>query len=161
MTRTDSLIAALTLLAALGSGLMAGLFLAFSVSVMPALGRRPAAEGVAAMQTINIAILNRLFLVAFFGTAMACALLVIVALTRSHNPAAYAVTGALLYLFGGLGVTIVCNVPRNQALARAEARDPRSLALWTDYLTIWTAWNHVRTAACLAAAAFLTVAYAQ
>lgn len=30
--------------------------------------------------------------------------------------------------------------------------------LWTSYLTTWTAWNHVRMAAALAAAALFTIA---
>jgi uncharacterized membrane protein len=30
--------------------------------------------------------------------------------------------------------------------------------LWTDYISGWTAWNHVRTAASLAAATLLTFA---
>ena len=45
--------------AALGGGLMAGLFFAFSNSVMGALARLPAAQGVAAMNSINVVILNR------------------------------------------------------------------------------------------------------
>lgn len=159
MVIADRMIVALTLLAALGGGLMAGLFFAFSVSVMTALGRRPATEGIAAMQAINVVILNPVFFAAFFGTAMACGLVVIVALLQWGNPGAvYLLVGALLYLVGGIWVTIAFNVPRNQALARVEARDPSSASLWADYLSTWAAWNHVRTVACLAAAAFLTVA---
>src|SRR5690606_28980359 len=48
---------ALVLLAALGCALMAGLFFAFSVAVMRALGALPAAQGIAAMQSINAVIL--------------------------------------------------------------------------------------------------------
>ena len=40
--------------AVLGCGLVAGIFFAFSTFVMRALGRRPAGEGIAAMQAINI-----------------------------------------------------------------------------------------------------------
>jgi uncharacterized membrane protein len=53
MATADQLLLALTLVAALGCGLMAGLFFAFSVSVMKALARLPSAEGIAAMQSIN------------------------------------------------------------------------------------------------------------
>ncbi len=43
----------LTFAAAIGSGLMAGLFFVFSVTVMTALGKLPAPAGIAAMQSIN------------------------------------------------------------------------------------------------------------
>ncbi len=77
---------AVTLFAALGCGLMAGLFFAFSVSVMRALARLPAAEGIVAMQAINVAILNPVFLMAFFGTAAACVLVLIASFLRWHSP---------------------------------------------------------------------------
>jgi uncharacterized membrane protein len=141
---------AIALGAALGSGLMAGLFFAFSVSVMRALASRPAAEGIAAMQAINRAILNPVFLVVFIGTALAS-----VATLFSGN--AWLLAGGVLYLAGAFGVTALFNVPRNNALARASAGDPASARLWADYLATWTAWNHVRTAASLAALALLII----
>ena len=141
---------AIALGAALGTGLMAGLFFAFSVSVMRALASRPAAEGIAAMQAINRAILNPVFLVVFIGTALAS-----VATLFSGN--AWLLAGGALYLAGAFGVTALFNVPRNNALARASAGDPESARLWADYLATWTAWNHVRTAASLAALALLII----
>jgi len=87
----------LTLFAALGCGLMAGLFFAFSVSVMKALARLPPAEGIAAMQSINVAILNPLFGAAFFGTAAACVLVMISSLLWWHAPGAvYLLVGSAL-----------------------------------------------------------------
>jgi uncharacterized membrane protein len=71
----DDLLFAVKLLSALGCGLMAGLFFAFSVSVMRALAALPSAAGLAAMQSINVAIINPMFLAAFFGTAVACLLI--------------------------------------------------------------------------------------
>jgi hypothetical protein len=41
---------------------MAGFFFAFSVCVMRALGQLPLEQGIASMQSINVAILNPLFL---------------------------------------------------------------------------------------------------
>ena len=58
----------LTFAAALGAGLMAGLFFAFSTCVMTALGRQPAPCGIAAMQAVNEVILNPVFLLVFMGT---------------------------------------------------------------------------------------------
>ena len=51
---------------------------------------------------------------------------------------------------------MVCNVPLNNRLAKL--RDGDAGAYWVKYVTRWTAWNHVRTSAALAAAALLTVA---
>lgn len=51
---------------------MAGVFFAFSTFVMKALGARPLAQGIAAMQSINVAVINRWFMAAFFGTALLC-----------------------------------------------------------------------------------------
>ena len=87
----------LILLAALGTGVMGGLFFAFSTSVMNALARLPAAQGVAAMQSINIVILNPVFFVAFFGTAALCVVLTIAALLRWGEPgAAWLLAGSIL-----------------------------------------------------------------
>ena len=155
---SDELLRILTLISALGSGLMAGFFFAFSVSVMKALGRLPPAQGIAAMQSINVVVINPVFLIAFFGTAGACVAVVISALSTWHEPdAAYLLAGGLLYLVGSFLVTIVFNVPRNNALAAVDPASDAGAALWASYLTAWTAWNHVRTAAALAAAAALSI----
>jgi uncharacterized membrane protein len=156
MASADQLLFALTLVAALGCGLMAGLFFAFSVSVMKALARLPSAEGIAAMQSINVTIINPVFLTAFFGTAGACILIMIASLLRSPDPGAvYVLIGAALYLVGTFLVALVFNVPKNNALASVAPGEGASL--WTDYLSKWTAWNHARAAAALAAAASLSI----
>lgn len=64
----------------------------------------------------------------------------------------------MLYLVGSFLVTIVFNVPRNNALAAVDQSSAQGTTLWASYLTVWTAWNHVRTAAALTAAAALSLA---
>jgi uncharacterized membrane protein len=156
---TDKLLFALTLFSALGCGLIAGVFFAFSSFVMNALGRLPAEQGAAAMQSINVAVINPLFMAAFLGTAAACVLLAVSSLLRWREPgAAYLLAGSLLYLVGVILVTGLFNVPRNDALAAVAPASAEGASLWTDYVSSWTAWNHVRTAASLAAAALLTIA---
>ena len=114
----DKVLFALTLSSALGCGLMAGVFFAFSAFVMKALSRLPAAQGIAAMQSINVAAITPLFMAALFGTAAACVLLAGFSLSLWHKPGAvYLLAGSLLYLVGTILVTIVFNVPRNNALA--------------------------------------------
>lgn len=153
---SPDILAASKLLAALGSALMAGLFFAFSVAVMRALGRLPVPQGIAAMQAINRAILNPVFFVVFFGTAAACVAVAIAALL--DWPALgtdWLLAGSLLYLVCGLLVTLLFNVPLNNALAKAEPESDEAARLWARYLSRWTAWNHLRTVGTLAATAGL------
>lgn len=159
MATIDQLLFALALVAALGCGLIAGVFFAFSAFVMKALARLSPGEGIAAMQSINVAVLNPSFMAAFFGTAAACGLALIFSLLRWDEPGAiYLFVGGVLYLVGSLLVTIAFNVPRNEALASVARADPGGASLWAGYVSGWTAWNHVRTAASLAAAASFSIA---
>ena len=48
---------------------------------------------------------------------------------------------------------MACNVPRNERLKALTAESPAAHEYWRTYLREWTRWNHVRTAAALAAAA--------
>ena len=150
---------ALTLLAALGCGMMAGVFFTFSTFVMKALARLPTAQGIAAMQAINVMAVSAGFMAALFGTAVACGALAVYALfgwDERFSP--YLLVGSVLYLVGTILLTIAYHVPRNEALARVEPRGAEAESHWRRYLSGWTAWNHVRAAAALAAAAVLTIA---
>ena len=157
---TSEFIPALSFVATLGCGLIAGVFYAFSTFVMRALCRVPPAEGMAAMQSINVAVINPMFLGVFLGTALACAATGVAALVRWDKPGAgLLLTGSLLYIAGTFGVTLVFNVPLNNALATITREDTDAAGRWADYASRWTTWNHVRTAAALAATACLTVAF--
>jgi uncharacterized membrane protein len=154
---TETLLLGLRLAAILGSALMAGLFFAFSNSVMGALARIQPAEGIAAMQSINRVILNPLFLAIFLATPAACALVILSSLWRWSEPGAlWFIAGSALYIAGGLLVTAFANVPMNNALDAVHPASPEAATMWTRYLASWTAWNNVRTIASLAAAALLT-----
>jgi uncharacterized membrane protein len=155
----DNLHSMLILITALGCGLVAGVFFAFSSFVMNALARLTPAQGIAAMQSINVTVINPLFLGVFVGTAAACLLLSISTLFRWHRPGAvYLLAGCLLYIVGSFLVTLVFNVPRNDALAAVDPGSAEGAKVWAGYLSSWTAWNHVRTVAALAAAASITIA---
>jgi uncharacterized membrane protein len=66
------LLVALTVVTALGCGLGAGALFAFSSFVMTALGRLQPAQGIAAMQSINVQAPTPVFMTALFGSALAC-----------------------------------------------------------------------------------------
>lgn len=155
----EKLLFGVTLASALGCGLIGGAFFAFSTFVMKALGRLQPAQGIAAMQSINIVVINPWFMLPFLGTAAGCVFLAVASLRAWHRPgSAYLLAGSLLYLIGTLLVTIVFHIPRNNALAVVDQASADGARLWAGYLSSWTAWNHVRAAAALAAAAALTVA---
>ncbi len=158
---TDGPIFVLVLAAALGSGVMAGVFYAFSTGIMPALRRLPAPRGIAAMQSINVAVINPLFLGAFLGTAMLALGTSVVAITRwGDDGSLAAIVGSAMYVVGAVVVTATVNVPMNNALAAVDASSQESAGLWARYLTRWTAWNHVRAAASLAACTAFVLALA-
>jgi uncharacterized membrane protein len=156
---SDRLLSIVTFGSTLGCGLAAGVFFAFSTFVMKALGRLSPAQGIAAMQSINVAAINAPFMAALFGTAAAFVVLAVVSVLDRHRPeSGYWLAGALLYLAGVVVVTGVANVPRNNALAAVDPASGEGARLWADYLVTWTRWNHVRTATALAAAAALMMA---
>ena len=158
----DDLLFALTLITALGSGLVAGSLYAFSTFVMKGLARIPAAQGIAAMQSINITVINPWFMAAFIGTAPASLLVVVFSLLRWNEAGAvYLLSGGLAYFVGTFLVTIAFNIPRNDALADVDPASASGARLWASYVTSWTAWNHVRTAAALAAEVLLIIALLQ
>lgn len=141
-----------TLLAALGSGIMAGLFFAFSTFVMQALGKRPAPVGIAAMQSINQTILSPIFFAVFFGTALLSLVLAVLALLGwSETGTGWRLAGALLYLMGSIAVTMLFNVPLNNRLAAVAPDSAEGATLWSHYVKVWTAWNHARTIGCIGA----------
>lgn len=147
--------------AVLGSGVIAGVFFAFSSFVMPALSRLPAAQGIAAMQSVNVVVLNRSFLGVFLGTGGLCALLALRALTRWSAPGAkLELCGSALYLLGCLLVTGAGNIPWNHALSRLVPESEAALAIWGRFVTEWSRWNHIRAGASLAAAALLVLSLA-
>jgi uncharacterized membrane protein len=151
------LLFAATLATALGCGLVAGVFFAFSSFVMPALARLDPAKGISAMQAINVMAVTPVFMLAFCGTAAGCLGLIVVAVVGRHE--AYAVplvVGSLLYLLGTFGLTLRYHVPRNDALDAVEPAGADAPAHWTRYRAEWTRGNHVRAATALAAAAYLT-----
>ena len=141
----------LTFISILGCGLVAGIFFAFSTFVMQALGSLLPAQGVEAMQKINVTVLNRWFLGVFMGTAVICLLLALSTIWRWDQPGSFfLLVGCLLYLIGTFLVTVIFNVPKNNTLKDMVSSSGEAEDYWNNtYLTKWTFWNHVRTGSAL------------
>ncbi|RWM07562.1 MAG: DUF1772 domain-containing protein [Mesorhizobium sp.] len=153
------LLPTLIFIAAIGSGVVGGVFFAFSNFVMPALARLPAAGGIAAMNSINITVITPTFMTALFGTGLICLALIAGALMGWGQPGAYwLLAGAVIYLIGNPIVTMVFNVPLNDALAAVDPASANGAAVWTNYLSDWVMWNHVRTITAVVAMACFIMA---
>jgi uncharacterized membrane protein len=156
----DRLLPALTFMASLCCGLAAGIFFAFSSLVMRALARIPSPAGIAAMQSINVSVVNLSFCGAFFGPALICCVLAVCLLFKWNSPGAHFILlGCALYLVGTMFVTFAFNVPLNDALATLDPASAESATQWASYLTTWTNWNHVRTLSALFAPASFNMAF--
>lgn len=142
-------VTALVFLAALGSGLAAGLFFIFSNTIMASFARLPAPQGIAAMQQINLTIINPAFMAVFMGMVVLSLLLGAKAIVGwSDAGSAWLLLGSVAYLVGCFAVTMVFNVPLNDQLAAVDPASVDGAALWASYLRDWLPWNHVRAVAC-------------
>ena len=146
----DQITFVLTVIAAVGAGMIGGIFYIFSITIVPALDRQPAEHAVAVMQAINRVILAPAFLVLFVGLVPLC-----VAVVALQPGDVLAWVGALLYVLGSFVLTRAVNVPLNNALDRAAGGGAPA---WQAFRPRWTVSNHVRTAASVASAVLLTLA---
>lgn len=168
----NGVVGAAVALAIVGAATVGGVLFAFSAFVMSGLSRLRGAGGLRAMQSINVTAVTPPFMALFFGTGV---LQVGLAFWALANPGAgdagagdpwagspwWIVSGGALYLIGTVGVTAVVHVPKNNALARVRDDDANAEAIWQSYQRTWTRWNHLRSAAALASAACLLVAFAR
>ena len=154
----DGYLRILTIIAAVGAGVSGGVFFAFSTFVMKALGRLPAAEGISAMNAMNKTAPTPLFMLALFGTGVVSIVLSAGALRHlDQRWAVYVLTGPALYLVCVI-LTMVYHVPHNDALALVDPAGPGAAHAWAQYLSPWTAWNHVRTVTALAGSTAFIIA---
>lgn len=153
------LISVLLWVSAVGCGLAAGVYFAFSAFIMAALDRTGPVAGTIAMNSIDVTILQSPFMPLFWATTLASLALAVIGLVQSRQPggAMLAVAG-LIYVVGMFGVTAACNVPLNNALAAADPHTAAGVAMWGRYMKEWVLWNHVRTVTSLIASALFMVA---
>ena len=128
--------------AVVAAGLIAGLFYAWTVSVMPGLARADDHTFVTAMRGMNVAIVNGWFMLSFLGAPLlAIAAVVLHATSGAEGGLPWLIAGAAL-LVATLVITGAVNVPMNNALDKDTA----------DFATLrarfekpWVRWNTART----------------
>lgn len=158
---TTTAIAAITVTSAVCTGLAGGVYLAFSAIVMPALRTRPSKEAIATMQRINVSAVRPPFMIVFFGGAAASAALAIMELASGtiDIPSIARISGAVLAL-ASFGITILRNVPLNNALAAVRSSANDSQPTWKRFDGPWSMANLVRGIAAGAATALLAASLA-
>ena len=155
----STLILLLMQLSVIAYALVAGVFLAFSDFIMRSLAMTSGDGGVEAMQAINREVFRWVFMALFLGMAPVSLVIGGYAwINLSGAPALLILSAAIVYLVGCFGVTIVFNVPMNEALAGKALSTEATRDYWLQtYVPNWTLWNTVRTVASTAAAALLLV----
>jgi len=120
----DSMIAIFLTIAAIGAGLMAGVYFAFSGFIMRSLDQLGAAQATDAMNAINEVILRSWFMLLFFGSTVLYAVLSAIALFDANLAGRWLLfTAGLIYVFGMFLCTAMFNVPLNNFLAEASDDD--------------------------------------
>lgn len=150
------LIIAIIVASILGAGLVTGLLFAFSNFVMRALADLPSDKGMFAMQRINVTIINPIFMMLFLGTPILCSVIAFISIQNINEPGSlYLLIGALTYLIGPFGITMLFNVPLNNLLARTDVSDTNEI--WPMYQKKWQWWNHIRTYIGVASIVFMAI----
>lgn len=137
-------------LALLLSGAIFGFFYAWVCSTMWGLDAADPRLAIGAMQAMNASVRNAVFAPAFFGTPLAQLVAAVLAIMARRGRSAIAFgIAALVYLGGGLLLTLLVNVPMNEALALVAipADAASAAAVWRAYSEPWQMWNLLRTAA--------------
>ncbi|ATN04961.1 hypothetical protein CRN76_05890 [Chryseobacterium indologenes] len=129
------------------TALIAGLFYAYSCSVVLGLGKLSDAEYLKAMQNINREILNPVFFMSFMGTAI---LLPVSAFVfRGQQPTfVFLLLATLAYLIGVFGVTAGGNVPMNDILDKFDIAGSSAEAvkqMRDNFESRWNFLNNIRT----------------
>jgi uncharacterized membrane protein len=148
----------LTIITAVGAGISGGVYFAFSTFVMKALGRLPATQGISAMQALNKTAPAPLFMLALFGTGVVGIVVSVAALGHlDQGWAVWVLIGTALYLISII-VTLVYHIPHNNALDLVDPTGSGATHAWANFLSPWTAWNHLRTVTALAGSTAFIIA---
>lgn len=143
------------------TGLIAGLFYAYTCSVNPGLGKLPDKEYLAAMQSINRAILNPVFLSTFAGTLLLLPLSTWLSYTKPASSSfILMLISALVYAVGVFGVTMFGNVPLNEVLDKFNLGSASAEEISTQRAMFEAPWNWLHNIRTLGALISLVLAVA-
>ncbi len=159
----SSIVLLLLQLTVIALAFVGGVFLAFSDFIMRSLARTSGSGGVEAMQSINREVFHWVFMALFLGLVPVVLLVTGYAGLFLGQGAGvlFALAGGV-YLIGCFGVTALCNVPMNKALAEMDVSEASTQQYWTTtYLRRWTFWNTVRTISCGLSAFLMLLGIAQ
>ena len=129
------------------TGLSAGLFYAWSVSVIPGTKKIPDLHYPETMQAINRAILNPWFFLSFIGCLIGLGWSTYLH-AKGDSTFWLLLSATIVYLIGTFGVTAFGNVPLNEALDALHLRQlsTREIKDWrTAYETKWNVFHTIRT----------------
>ncbi|WP_282607203.1 DUF1772 domain-containing protein [Pelagibius sp. Alg239-R121] len=130
------------------SGAIFGFFYAWVCSTMWGLDAIDPKVAIAAMQAMNASVRNAVFAPAFFGTPVVLILTAVLAFCAKCRDVCWLFAAAgVIYFVGGMLLTMLVNVPMNEALALLEIPiDPGAATrIWENYSPRWQIWNQVRT----------------
>lgn len=134
------------------TALMAGLYFSYSCSVNPGLAKVSDENYIAAMQSINLSIQNTAFFLCFFGTL----LLLPISAWQNYGSGRFQLLlfASAFYAIGSFGVTMLGNVPLNEALAMVDLKDPSQLRIHFSRVNFekkWNVFHFIRTASTIIA----------
>ena len=138
------------LAATVTAGLQAGLFYAYSCSVMPGLARGDDKTFVEGMRGINVAIINGWFMLSFLGAPLLAGVAVL--LNLGSGATLWWSVGGFAGLLAMIVLTAVVHIPMNNALMEGGDAYAR---VRSTFETRWVRWNIVRTLVTIAGFASL------
>ncbi|QFT77420.1 DUF1772 domain-containing protein [Erythrobacter sp. THAF29] len=131
---------------ALWSAIVGGNFSAFSEFIMSALKKTEPAGGIEAMQNINRDVIKTQFVAGILSIATFSAIFAVYSLFVFEGAALVTlILASLVFLASVFLVTMLGNVPMNDALARLDHDSLDARIYWEKYIRTWTLLNHARS----------------
>ncbi len=130
---------------ALSSGLIAGVYFAFSGFIMKAFNKLDATQSIIAMNSINETIIRSWFMPLFFGSSIISVILIILSIIywTERGAELILITGGT-YFIGMFICTVLFNVPLNVSLEKLTPDSTNNKQIWSHYFKTWTSFNHLR-----------------
>jgi uncharacterized membrane protein len=146
------------LIAALFTGLLAGLFYGYECSVIKGLGNLQDEVYLQSFQSINKAIQNPYFFITFMGSLVVLPVATWLSYDKSALLTFYLLLAATaLHVIGVFGVTVFGNVPLNEALDAFNLKGATVDEIAKQRAIFETAWNKLHTIRTFAAVVSFTL----